>query len=249
MLKEVSLAVIQAATEFLPVSSSGHLAIFSNLFATTPDIFFITVLHFASLIAVMIFLRQEIYSLVTFKKESLPLWKFWIIATIPAVIIGLLFNNFIEEAFSSYLFLGIAFTFTGFILFLTKFASYGKKQLNTKRAVTIGLMQTLALFPGISRSGMTISTGLFSGITKEKAARFSFLLFIPLSIGALILETVKLSSFYITPTLITSFIICLLLSILFLNLLIKIIKKDKFWMFCFYCWLIGIITILLHIFL
>ncbi len=247
MLKEVSLAVIQAATEFLPVSSSGHLALFSNLFGTAPDLFLITVLHVASLIAVMIFLRTEIYSLATFKKETLPLWKYWIIATIPAVIIGLLFSDFVEKAFSSYLFLGIAFLLTGLVLFMTKFASKGKARLNNKRSIMIGLMQSLALFPGVSRSGMTISTGMFSGISKEKAARFSFLLFIPLSIGALILEAFKLSSFYITPTLVVSFIVCLLLSIVFLNLLIRIIKKDMFWMFSFYCWVIGIITILLAV--
>ncbi len=247
MIKEVSLAVVQAATEFLPVSSSGHLALFSNLFGGSPDLFLITVLHFASLIAVMIFLRKEIYSLATFKKETLPLWKYWIIATIPAVVIGLLFNDFVEQAFSSYLFLGIAFLFTGVVLFMTKFASKGKARLNNRRSVTIGLMQALALFPGISRSGMTISTGLFSGISREKAARFSFLLFIPLAVGALILEAFKLSAFYITPSLIVSFIVCLLLSIVFLNLLIRIIKNNMFWMFSFYCWLIGIITILLAV--
>jgi undecaprenyl-diphosphatase len=247
MLNELILAFIQAATEYLPVSSSGHLALFSLLTNTTPNLFLITVLHIASLIAVMIFLRKEIYSLITFKKETLPLWRFWIIATIPAVIIGLLFSDVVEQMFSAPIFLGITFIFTGIVLFLTKFASKGKARLNNKKAITIGLMQALALFPGISRSGMTISTGLLQGLPKEKAARFSFLLFIPLAVGALALEAFKLPELYINSSLIASFFLCIILSILFLNLLVKIIKKDMFWMFSFYCWAIGLITIILTI--
>ena len=109
----------------------------------------------------------------------------------------------------------------------------------------------IALFPGISRSGMAISGGLFSGLRKEEAIRFSFLLFIPLAIGAFSLEMFDYYKNNIPInipiiTLLTSFVICFLLSLLFLNLLTYIIKKDKFWMFSFYCFLIGIITLILY---
>ncbi len=245
MINELLLAIIQAATEYLPVSSSGHLALISNL-VSTPDIFFFTMLHLASLFAVVFFLRKEIYSLITFKKETRKLWIYWIVATIPAALIGLLFNNIIEQAFSSYLFLGLAFLFTGTVLYFTKDIKQEKKDINVKSGFKIGLLQTFALFPGISRSGMTISAGLFQGVDKEQAARFSFLLFIPLSIGAFILEFLKLETFQITSSMIVSSIICFVLSLVFLKILIKIIKNNKFWMFSFYCWLIGILTLVLH---
>ncbi|MBS3073131.1 undecaprenyl-diphosphate phosphatase [Candidatus Pacearchaeota archaeon] len=250
MLNEIILSVIQAATEFLPVSSSGHLALYSNLFSE-PDLFFITFLHLASLLAVVIFTRKELIDLLKFKKEARKLWIYLIIATIPAALVGFLFKSYIESSLSSLLFLGIAFLFTGTILIFTKFSKQ-YSSLNLKSSVIIGLFQAIALFPGVSRSGMTISSSLFMGIEKEKAAKFSFLLFIPLSLGAFMLEIKD----YLTSsttiniplvTLIVSFIICASLSLLFLNLLFYIIKRDKFWMFSIYCYIAGIITIILFI--
>jgi len=241
MLTEIILAFVQAATEFLPVSSSGHLALVSS-FISSPNLFLFTVFHLASLVAVLIFTRKEVYSLVTFKPEAKKLWLYLIIATIPAMIFGLLFNDKIEAAFSSLLFLGFAFIFTGIILFATKFTKV-KSELNLKNSLFIGLCQCIALFPGVSRSGMTISSGMFSGLDKEKAAKFSFLLFIPVSLGAFILE---LKDFYINSAVIVSFFVCVIFSLLFLKALTLVIKKDKFWLFSIYCWVIGIITLILY---
>ena len=243
MLEEILLAFIQAATEYLPISSSGHLAMFGNAFQNT-SIFLFTLLHFASLLAVIVFLRKDLIELFKFKKESLKIWKYWILATIPAAIVGFFFSEQIESLFTSYLFLGIAFLFTGCILFLTKFSKDKKKKLSTKSSTGIGLAQVLALFPGVSRSGMTISAGLFQGIDKEKAARFSFLLFIPLSLGAFILESIKVQTIVFTPTILISFIVCFLFSLLFLNLLTRIIKTNYFWVFSIYCCVIGILNII-----
>jgi undecaprenyl-diphosphatase len=241
MLTEIFLAIIQAATEFLPISSSGHLALFSNLLST-PNLSFFTTLHLASLIAVIIFTRKEIIFLLKFDKKSLRLWKYLMIATIPAGLFGFLFNDFIASTFSSYLFLALAFLFTSFILFLTKFTN-GKGVLNSKNAMIIGLFQVLALFPGVSRSGMTISSGLFSGLERKTAARFSFLLLIPLVIGAFVLE---FEGFYFSISLLVSFIICLFFSLLFLSLLTKVIEKGKFWWFSIYCLAISIISFLIY---
>ena len=243
MLEEILLAFVQAATEYLPISSSGHLAMFGNFFQNT-SLFLFTLLHLASLLAVIVFLRKDIIELFKFKKESLKIWKYWILATIPAAIVGFFFSEQIETLFKSYLFLGIAFLFTGCILFLTKFSKDKNKKLSTKSSIGIGLAQVLALFPGVSRSGMTISAGLFQGIDKEKAARFSFLLFIPLSLGAFILEAIKIQTTIITPTIILSFIVCFLLSLLFLNILTRIIKTNYFWVFSIYCWIIGILNLI-----
>lgn len=250
MLNEIILSIIQAVTEFLPVSSSGHLALYENIFSK-PDLFFIIFLHLASLLAVIIFTRKAILHLLTFNKSARKLWLYLIITTIPAALIGFLFKNYIESALSSLLFLGIAFLFTGTILLFTKFTKK-KSELNVKNSIIIGLFQAVALFPGVSRSGMTISTALFSGIEKEKAVKFSFLLFIPLAIGAFVLEIKDYLSNNIEMnipiiTLVISFLVCSVLSLLFLNLLTYIIKKDKFWMFSIYCYIAGIITIILFI--
>ena len=241
MLNEIILAVIQAVTEFLPISSSGHLALVSNLIGDM-DLFFITVLHLASLVAVLIFTRKEIINLLSFEKQYRKMWIYFIIATIPAGIVGVVFGKFVEQTFSSLLFLGIAFIFTGVILFLTKSAKVSSG-LDSKKSLLIGLFQALAIFPGVSRSGMTISSALFTGIEREKAAKFSFLLFIPLSIGAFLFESGKA---YFSMSLLAGFVICMVLSLLFLKLLLLIIKKNYFWLFSVYCFVVGGFSLILY---
>ncbi|MCD5390836.1 undecaprenyl-diphosphate phosphatase [candidate division NPL-UPA2 bacterium] len=244
MLDRILLAIIQAATEFLPISSSGHLALASNLISKSqPDLFFFTVLHVSSLIAAIIFTRKEIGYLLSFNKQYKKMWLYLIVATIPAVLFGFFFIEKIEEAFSSLLFIGLAFIFTGIILFFTRFSKTYSK-LNIKNSLIIGLFQILALFPGVSRSGITISSALFLGIDKEKATKFSFLLFIPLSLGAFILEMG--GECYFSLSLVVSFFVCLILSLVFLNLLLFIAKKGKFWVFSMYCFVIGMISLFLY---
>lgn len=244
MLKDILLAVIQAATEFLPVSSSGHLALAAN-FISQPNLFFFTTLHVASLIAVIIFTRKELKALCRFDKEGRSLWLYLIIATIPAALSGFFLRNIIEKTFSSTAFIGSAFIFTGIVLFLTRYSRVSS-DLNIKNAGLIGVFQALALFPGVSRSGMTISSALFSGIEKEKATKFSFLLFIPLSVGAFALELSK--EFYFNLSLVVSFFVCLVLSLLFLQVLFFIVKKEKFWLFSIYCFAIGGASLFRHYF-
>tara|TARA_Y100000310_G_scaffold337205_1_gene423677 strand:- start:980 stop:1714 length:735 start_codon:yes stop_codon:yes gene_type:complete len=242
MQNEILLAIIQAATEFLPISSSGHLALISNLIGE-PNLFLITILHLASLLAVLIFLRKEIFQLVSFKEKYNKLWLFLIIATIPAAIFGFIFKSFIESQFqNNFLFLGFAFLFSSSIIFLTINAKSFSK-LNNKNAFLIGLSQILALFPGVSRSGITISSGLFTGLKKEQAVKFSFLLFIPLVLGATILE---IGEFYFSFSLLLAFIICFILSLVFLNILYIIVKNNKFWLFSIYGFIIGLLSLWLH---
>jgi undecaprenyl-diphosphatase len=244
MKNEIILAIIQAATEFLPVSSSGHLAIVSNLISE-PNLFFIVTMHLASLLAVLIFTRKELIKLAKFDRESIKYIKFLIIATIPAIIFGLFLKEIIESAFSSFLFIGIAYFFTGTVLAMTKIKTR-KSSLNYKNSLFIGLFQALALFPGVSRSGMTISSSLFAGIEKEKAVKFSFILFIPLAIGSALLEVIKINNPIDISTIIIPFFICFVLSLVFLNVLNYIIKKEIFWIFSIYCYILGIICFVLY---
>jgi len=239
MFNKICLAVIQAATEFLPISSSGHLALFSNYFSK-PDLFFFTMLHLSSLAAVMIFVRKELAGLFNFNKENMKMWSYIIIATIPAAVFGFLFKESMEAAFSSPHLIGISYIFTAVVLYISRFSKAGSG-LTVRNALLIGIFQTLALFPGISRSGITISAALLLGAEKEKAVKFSFLLFIPLAIGAFLLGIGKGPRF--DYPIIISFFTCLLLSIIFVYLLNLIVKKEKFWMFSVYCFILGVVAL------
>lgn len=202
-------------------------------------------MHLASLFAVLIFTRKEIFELLSFKREHRRMWLFLIVGTIPAAVFGYLFSNLIENSLSSFLFLGISFFFTGFILLGTKFIPQSRKGLSFGKSLGIGLMQVFALFPGVSRSGMTISTGLFFGVERESAVKFSFLLFIPLALGAMILE---FGSAYFSWSLVLAFLICFFLSLIFLKLLLKIIQKNYFWIFSIYCFFVGCVSLILYFF-
>lgn len=241
IIASIFLALIQAATEFLPISSSGHLALFSNLLGE-PNLSFMIALHTASLIAVIIFTRKEIVKLSKFKKEDRKYLLYLLIGILPAGIVGLLIRDLVENMARSYFFLGLGFLFSGAILLQT-YGKKGKEKFDNKSALFVGMMQIFALIPGISRSGTTISTARILGIEKERAFNFSFLMFIPLALGATILEFkhFTLNSFYIIP-----FLVCFVASLIFLSVLKKIIIKDKFWMFSFYCFLMGIISLILH---
>lgn len=233
ILEGVIFAIIQGVTEFLPISSSGHLALFSRFFQE-PNLFLFTVLHFASLLAILIYTRNEIKKIFKLDYESKKLIKFLVIATIPAVLVGFFFKGLIEGSFSSLLFLGFGFLITGIVVSMTRFVK--PAQESKLSALWVGLFQAAAIFPGISRSGMSISGAIFSGISKESAARTSFLLFIPLALGAMVLE---IGNFYWDASLILSFIICFAISLLFLRLLDKLVRNGYFWIFGIYCLILG----------
>ncbi len=241
LLSSLLLALIQTATEFLPISSSGHLAIASNIISK-PDLFLITALHLASLFAVLIYTRRELRDILTLKTESRKLILFLVVATIPAALAGLLLKPLVEELLTSTVVIGISFLFTGCVLTATRFVRRGDsaEDLNAKNSLMIGLFQVLALLPGISRSGMTISSGMILGVPREKAAKFSFLLFIPLSCGAFVLET---GNFYISLPLVVSFVVCMVLSLLFLSVLFRLIRNNRFYLFGIYCFVAGIVTL------
>ena len=152
--------------------------------------------------------------------------------------------DFIENQINSLLITGIGFIFTGTFLFLTK-NCLQKNSFSDKSALSVGFMQVLALLPGVSRSGMTISTAKFFGINNKDSFKFSFLILIPLAFGATILEIGKIDFSF---SVLFPFFVCLILSLLFLSVLEKIMEKNNFWMFSIYCFIIGIVTLILHFF-
>lgn len=188
------LGLIQGLTEFLPVSSSGHLVLIQNLLEIDGNTFtFDIFVHFATLIAVCTVYREDIvtYARKPFSKPIL----LWVIATVPAVIFAIFIGDWIKNFFQTGGTLGIGFLFTALVLRVVSKIPNGNKNIeNTKckDALIIGFGQAIALFPGISRSGMTLSASLARGLKKEEASKFSFLMSIPVITGAVLLDGLDL---------------------------------------------------------
>lgn len=185
VFESIILGILQGITEFLPISSSGHLIIFEKLFdlEVAKLLDFDIMIHMGTLLAILIYFRRDFFSLLKFKDKKMILNL--LLASIPAVIVGLLFKDQIEEIFRSTFSVSIFLIVVGALFFLPEnFFSGRKKQnnsnnipnLNLKNSILIGLAQSLALMPGISRSGSTILTGTLLGIPRAEAAKFSFLL-------------------------------------------------------------------------
>jgi undecaprenyl-diphosphatase len=245
LTEAIILSVIQGITEWFPVSSSGHLALMQQFFGfqnLSYDVF----LHFAGIFAVLFVFKREVLKLLSFNKVSLKYIGLLILALIPAGFAGLLLSDWIENLFSNMTYLGIFFIISGLVVYSSKFSIERKSDISNKDAWFIGLLQALAILPGISRSGMTISAGLFKGISKRAAIRFSFLMSIPLILGASVLKTKDLIVSNIDISiLIISFIITFLVSLITIKLLIKIIKSDKFYLFGIYNILLGIVVLII----
>ena len=197
--KSIVLGTVQGLTEFLPVSSSGHIALLQQILDYNVDMLLVNVLlHFGTLIAVVIVCWKDIVAL--FKKPFKTLLML-IVATIPAGVIGLLFNDKIEALFSPdenarwLAYLAIFFACTALMLLITEFVAKNRKkhtELGWRNTVPMGLMQAVALLPGISRSGSTIFAGTLTGAKPEKLAKFSFLMSIPVILGSLAVEFKKI---------------------------------------------------------
>jgi undecaprenyl-diphosphatase len=254
----ILLGIIQGLTEFLPVSSSGHLVFFQSLFGMKePQIFFDVMLHLGTLLAVVVFFRTDIWKIAQglgaiLKKRhknspQVKLFLLIIIATLPTGLMGILFKGWFESLFSKPKVVGGMLLITGSVLWFTRWTKKEGRPLEHMRwldAILIGIAQGVAIIPGISRSGATISTGLFLGLDRELSGKFSFLLSIPAILGATLLEFRKMDAGQeLWATLIGTFI-AFGIGILSLLFLMKIIKVGKVFSFSYYCWSLGIIMII-----
>jgi len=196
VFRYVALGFIQGLTEFLPISSSGHLVIFQHLFGMEgPQTLLDALLHFGTLLSVLVLFRNKIrdiaLSLVNGSREERKYLLNLVLATIPIVIVGLIAKDWIEASFSSTRVTGIGLMITGAVLWSLRYVNRSDKKLtgfHWKDALAIGLAQVTALLPGISRSGVTISTGLTRKLYPDFAAEFSFLLMVPAVLGANVLK-------------------------------------------------------------
>jgi undecaprenyl-diphosphatase len=256
IINAIILGIIQGLTEFLPVSSSGHLEIAKAILGENKvgeeSLLMTVVLHFATALSTIIIFRKDILEilngLLQFKNND----SFWfslkiVLSMIPAALVGVFFNDEIEALFGGALTLvGSMLLVTGLLLFLADKAKASAKKVGVKHAILIGVSQAIAILPGISRSGATISTAVLLGIDKEKAARFSFLMVVPLIFGKMAKDILSGDIQYETTTfipLIVGFIFAFLTGMIACKWMIKLVKSSQLKYFAYYCFAIGGIVI------
>jgi undecaprenyl-diphosphatase len=239
----VLLGVLQGLTEFLPVSSSGHLVIAQSLIPgfSQPGVLFDVILHFGTLFAVLFYFRSKLLKL------GIRYLEFLVIGTIPAVVIGFLFKDAIESLFGSVQLVGIALIVSGLVNFITYRAEGLTKSLNFKNTFLVGVAQALAIVPGISRSGSTIFAAVKQGIKPEEAVEFSFLLSVPAVFGANVLEILgNVSTGVILPTpYILGFLAAFASGFFAIGVVLRFLLSRKFNYFAVYCFILGALVLLL----
>ena len=247
ILESIILGIVQGLTEFLPVSSSGHLVLLHNIFGfSEPQLFYDTMLHFGTLIAVVVVLWKNILDL--FRKPIMLLYL--VIATIPAIIVTLLFSDFIELTFTG-MFLGYEFLLTAIILTAAELLSNRvrkKRNINAGISLGMGAMQAISILPAVSRSGSTIAGGLALGVDRKEVATFSFLMSIPAILGSVALqgyEVLKQNAIPVDllPTIIG--MVCAAVSGYFaIKFMIALVSRKRLYGFAIYVALLGILVLL-----
>jgi undecaprenyl-diphosphatase len=267
------LGLVQGLSEFLPISSSGHLALLQHYFGIDGDrvLTFTVLLHLGTLIAVFIAYRQIIWGLIKElclfiaeiftgkgfhlkKNNTRKLGVMIIIASVPAAIVGLLFDDYVEAAFTSIIGIGACLMITGALLFVAEQISSGKRDLskaNFRNSFVIGLFQAIALLPGISRSGSTIVGGLLLGFTRELAVTFAFLISIPTVLGAVVLEIPDVIEQGFTGDLLAPSIVGVFMAAVAgfaaIKIMIKLVTGKKLYIFSIYTWVIGVVVIIIEL--
>lgn len=249
-LQGMILGTVQGLTEFLPISSSGHLVLAERILGVKPEGLGLEVLvHLGTWLAVILYFRRRIWEIIRAfiypqrgDKGNRSFFLLLILGSIPAGIVGLLLRNSIEKIFHNPYLVCLMLLLTGFILFSTKFSQQKGTDLSPINSLLIGTAQALAILPGISRSGATISCGLLRGIEGERSAEFSFLLAVISILGVNLLELKNLNQI---PA---SYLLAALFSLgsgyLAIAFLLRLIKKGRLWGFSYYCWGVGILGLI-----
>lgn len=264
----IILGLVQGLAEFLPISSSGHLALLQNIFAVNPDkvLFFAVMLHVGTLVSVLIIYGKDICELIVelcvtikdlctgkgLRLDERPVRKLGvmiIVATIPTALIGLLFNDLFESFYNSYVAIGIGFLVTGIIMYLAEkmgSANKGIEKMNFRNALFIGVLQGVAICPGVSRSGSTLVGGLTTGLKREFAVKFAFLISIPSILGSVVLELPDAIKAGIDPgiigPLVCGVVVAAVSGFIAIKAMIKLVSNKKLSYFSYYVWVLGALT-------
>ncbi|HYW34503.1 MAG TPA: undecaprenyl-diphosphate phosphatase [Balneolaceae bacterium] len=262
LLDSFILGLIQGLTEFLPVSSSGHLVLGESLLIGNyhQKLLFEVVTNFGTLCSILVYYRSRIvdiiYSWINIPRSSQPFSEQWqtdpnlkltwliIISMIPAAIVGFMFKDTIQAYFLNPFMVCIMLMITGSMLFSTRFLKSFSNKVHPGSALLIGIAQAFAILPGISRSGSTISAGLHLGIKRKELANFSFLMVIPVSVGAMLLEVKDLvaagATMHGAETLVIGFVTSFISGYYALKYLIYMLQHKGIYPFAWYCWAVGI---------
>ena len=257
VLNAIILGIIQGLTEFLPVSSSGHLEIFKVILGDNKlpneSLLMTVILHFATACSTIVVFKDDIKDLLlglfSFEKND----SFWfsvkiILSMVPAVFVGFFFESEIESLFNGNLIIvGSMLILTGALLFLADKAKPSEKKISFSSSLLVGIAQAIAIIPGISRSGATISTAVILGIDKENAAKFSFLMVVPLIIGKVIKDITSAETIVNNESvfpLIIGFVFAFITGMIACKWMIKLVKNSKLKYFSIYCFLIGLFSII-----
>ncbi|WP_078391290.1 undecaprenyl-diphosphatase UppP [Shouchella patagoniensis] len=263
LLEAIILGLVQGLTEFLPISSSAHLIIVQSMFNMTFDGFsFEILLHLASVLAVILYYRNDLIEIIrgffAFFKNRTPQNKsmfffaiYLVVATAITGIAGIMFEDYISETFKAPIFIALALVVTGlFLIIIERFVRHGnrtEKEMTIWDSIFVGLGQCLALVPGLSRSGTTLIVGMFAGLSKETAVRFSFLLSIPVILGSSVLAIDDLTSGVLLEqteilALSLSFIVTFIASWLGIVFFINLVRRSKLVYFAIYCFIVAILV-------
>lgn len=256
IIEAIILGIIQGLTEFLPVSSSGHLeigkALLGNDSLPEESLMMTVVLHAATALSTIVIFRKDIFEIITglFQMKWNEQTQFSlkiIVSMIPAAVLGVLFDEQIESLFSGQILLvGCMLILTGLLLFLADRAKNTVRPVSIFHSVVIGVSQAIAIMPGISRSGATIATSVLLGVDKEKAARFSFLMVVPLILGKIakdILGGDLMVEGNAAIPLGIGFVAAFISGLAACTWMISLVKKSKLMYFSIYCFVVGIIAI------
>ena len=266
----ILLGLIQGLTEFLPVSSSGHLALLQHFFGVKADevLLFTVMLHVGTLVSVFIMYHKDIWELIKelgltikdlctgkgLRLAERPVRKLgvmMIVATIPTAIIGFAFNDFFESLYSRILFIGIGFLITGTEMYIAEKIGSNTREIDKMtfgNAILVGVMQGIAIYPGISRSGSTLVGGLAGGLKREFAIRFAFLISIPSILGSALLEGKDALEAGIDTSVLgpiaVGMVIASISGVLAIKAMIKVVSDKKLKYFSYYVWALGALVII-----
>ena len=262
-LEAIILGIIQGLTEFLPVSSSGHLelvkAIQGQDLTGESSMMMTVVLHFATALSTVVVFRKDILQIIKglfqFKVNDEFMFSLKIVLSmIPAAIVGVMFNDVLESFFNGQILLvGCMLIITGLLLFLADRSKNTDKEVSVSNSIVIGIAQAIAILPGISRSGATIGTSVLLGVDRSKAARFSFLMVVPLIFGKIAKDMTsdefrgmisgKIDIGISFGAISVGFIAAFVTGIIACTWMISLVKKSKLSYFSYYCFIVGLVAI------
>lgn len=258
LLKSIILGLIQGLAEWLPISSTAHLKIAEHFLNLTVNPLFNIVLHVGTLVVVIFFFRRQVKDILAalvrldFKSENGMLIRLIIVGTVPVALIGLVYVIFLEDYLQTIPIIAVTFLIGATIVYMSKLGRENVDNPSYITALIMGVAQGFAVFPGLSRSGATISAALLMGLKREKAFKFSFLLSIPAVIGDLAVETYKQHGQFSTGgigavEMLLGVAVAVVVGYIALKLLSRIIAGKKFHYFAFYTWILGIALLILTV--